>query len=114
MLYLSSLPLGLSTHFREGRDRLQRPILRTYHDFRKQHSVHSAIHDRHRGTCNRIFMRRGPILSQVVGMNWLEVPAGKYKLLKGKDKKSQCQIELSVRYDWMCVLYFDGADGGQI
>ena len=31
-------------------------------------------------------------------MNWIEVPAGKYTLLKGKDKKSLCQIELSVRY----------------
>ncbi len=32
-------------------------------------------------------------------MNWIEVPAGKYTLLKGKDKKSHCQIELSVKYD---------------
>jgi DNA polymerase delta subunit 1 len=31
-------------------------------------------------------------------MNWIEIPAGKYSVLKGKDKKSQCQIELSVRY----------------
>jgi DNA polymerase delta subunit 1 len=41
-------------------------------------------------------------------MNWLEVPAGKYKLLKGKDRKSQCQIELSVRYDvhlYVCSLF---------
>lgn len=44
------------------------------------------------------FLRCGPILSQVVGMNWIEVPAGKYSLLKGKEKKSHCQIELSVRY----------------
>lgn len=35
--------------------------------------------------------------AQVVGMNWIEVPAGKYKLKKGKEKKSKCQIELSVR-----------------
>lgn len=38
------------------------------------------------------------ILAQVVGMNWIEIPAGKYTLLKGKAKKSSCQIELLVRY----------------
>jgi DNA polymerase delta subunit 1 len=32
-------------------------------------------------------------------MNWIEIPAGKYKLLNGKAKKSSCQIELLVRYD---------------
>lgn len=32
-------------------------------------------------------------------MNWIEVPAGKYKLHKGETCKSNCQIELSVRYD---------------
>jgi len=31
-------------------------------------------------------------------MNWIEIPAGKYSVLKAKEKKSQCQIELSVRY----------------
>lgn len=30
-------------------------------------------------------------------MNWIEVPAGKYKMVEGKDKKSHCQIELAVR-----------------
>ena len=34
---------------------------------------------------------------QVVGMNWIEIPAGQYTLLEGKDRKSHCQIELSVR-----------------
>jgi hypothetical protein len=54
------------------------------------------------------FLRHTPILSQVVGMNWIEVPAGKYSLLKGKDKKSHCQIELYVRhgiYSAMCFVY---------
>lgn len=37
-------------------------------------------------------------------MNWIEVPAGKYVLKKGKDKKSKCQIELSVRYVYMSVF----------
>jgi DNA polymerase delta subunit 1 len=31
-------------------------------------------------------------------MNWIEIPPGKYTLLKGKDKKSRCQIELFVKY----------------
>lgn len=56
------------------------------------------------------FLRLGPILflSQVVGMNWIEVPAGKYSLVKAKDKKSHCQIELYVRYgihSFMCFVY---------
>jgi DNA polymerase delta subunit 1 len=50
---------------------------------------------------NERFCCPGLTLSQVVGMNWIEVPAGKYSLLKGKDKKSHCQIELSVR----CGIY---------
>lgn len=37
--------------------------------------------------------------TKVVGMNWIEIPAGKYTLLKGKEKKSSCQIELLVRAD---------------
>lgn len=37
-------------------------------------------------------------LFKVVGMNWIEVPAGSYTLALGKDKKSLCQLELSVRY----------------
>ena len=32
-------------------------------------------------------------------MNWIEVPAGKYKLVTGKDKISVCQIELRVQWD---------------
>jgi DNA polymerase delta subunit 1 len=39
-------------------------------------------------------------------MNWIEVPPGKYSLLKGKDKKSQCQIELSVRFDIYLTVWF--------
>jgi len=33
---------------------------------------------------------------QVVGMNWIEIPAGKYKLVSKEAKKSTCQIELRV------------------
>lgn len=39
------------------------------------------------------------VLLQVVGMNWIEVPAGKYTLIpRSKAKKSTCQIELEMRY----------------
>ncbi|KAH9176053.1 DNA polymerase family B-domain-containing protein [Lactarius sanguifluus] len=37
--------------------------------------------------------------TKVVGMNWIEIPAGKYTLLKGREKKSSCQIELLVKWD---------------
>ncbi len=30
-------------------------------------------------------------------MNWIEVPAGQYTILEGKDKRSHCQLELSVK-----------------
>ncbi|KAJ3576454.1 hypothetical protein NP233_g410 [Leucocoprinus birnbaumii] len=35
----------------------------------------------------------------VVGMNWIEVPAGQYRLIQGQSKRSNCQIELHMRYD---------------
>ncbi|THH28571.1 hypothetical protein EUX98_g5609 [Antrodiella citrinella] len=48
---------------------------------------------------NIAFTLRFMIDTKVVGMNWIEIPAGKYKLKTGKAKKSKCQIELSVRWD---------------
>ncbi|KZP01626.1 delta DNA polymerase [Calocera viscosa TUFC12733] len=36
---------------------------------------------------------------RVVGMNWIEVPAGKYKLRTNKERASNCQIEFNVRWD---------------
>ncbi|KAG8882581.1 DNA-directed DNA polymerase delta [Tulasnella sp. 331] len=36
---------------------------------------------------------------QVIGMNWIEVPANKYALRTTKGKTSSCQIEFDVRYD---------------
>ena len=35
---------------------------------------------------------------KVVGMNWIEIPAGKYNLTPKEKKRSHCQIELNVRY----------------
>ena len=34
---------------------------------------------------------------KVVGMNWIEVPAGKYRITPGQHKRSTCQLEISVR-----------------
>ncbi|KDQ61581.1 hypothetical protein JAAARDRAFT_31037 [Jaapia argillacea MUCL 33604] len=48
---------------------------------------------------NIVFTLRYMIDTKVVGMNWIEVPAGKYHVLSGKAKKSNCQIEISMRYD---------------
>ncbi|ETW78956.1 hypothetical protein HETIRDRAFT_155985 [Heterobasidion irregulare TC 32-1] len=48
---------------------------------------------------NIAYTLRFMIDTKVVGMNWIEVPAGKYKMVKGKDKKSHCQIEFAVRWD---------------
>lgn len=35
---------------------------------------------------------------QVVGMNWIEVPAGKYHVMSDNGKRSGCQIEFSMRF----------------
>ncbi|TCD65917.1 DNA-directed DNA polymerase delta [Steccherinum ochraceum] len=48
---------------------------------------------------NIAYTLRFMIDTKVVGMNWIEVPAGKYSLRTGKSKKSKCQIELSVKYN---------------
>ncbi|KAI0741539.1 DNA polymerase family B-domain-containing protein [Daedaleopsis nitida] len=48
---------------------------------------------------NIAYTLRFMIDTKVVGMNWIEIPAGKYALLTDKDIKSHCQIELNVRWD---------------
>ena len=45
---------------------------------------------------NIAYTLRFMIDTKVVGMNWIEVPAGKYTLVHAK--KSKCQIEISTRY----------------
>ncbi|KAI0955116.1 DNA-directed DNA polymerase delta [Taiwanofungus camphoratus] len=37
--------------------------------------------------------------TRVVGMNWIEIPAGSYKLIGQEKKRSHCQIEISVKWD---------------
>ncbi|KAH9479640.1 DNA-directed DNA polymerase delta [Psilocybe cubensis] len=36
---------------------------------------------------------------RVVGMNWIEVPAGKYQITPPSMKRSSCQLEITLRYD---------------
>ncbi|KAF7973956.1 hypothetical protein HWV62_13918 [Athelia sp. TMB] len=48
---------------------------------------------------NIAYTLRFMIDTKVVGMNWIEVPAGKYTILTDKGKRSGCQIELSMRWD---------------
>ena len=45
---------------------------------------------------NIAYTLRFMIDTKVVGMNWIEVPAGNYTVVHAK--KSKCQIEISVRY----------------
>ncbi|KAH7911043.1 DNA polymerase family B-domain-containing protein [Hygrophoropsis aurantiaca] len=48
---------------------------------------------------NIAYTLRFMIDTKVVGMNWIEVPAGKYRLLTDKEKRSACQIEMNVKWD---------------
>ena len=53
--------------------------------------------------------------TKVVGMNWIEVPAGNYTVVHAK--KSKCQIEISVRYVSLRnnpVLSLKGEQMGQV
>ncbi|KAL4063167.1 DNA polymerase family B-domain-containing protein [Scleroderma yunnanense] len=45
------------------------------------------------------YVLRFMIDAKVVGMSWVEIPAGKYKLIPDEARKSTCQIELIVRFD---------------
>ncbi|TEB29100.1 delta DNA polymerase [Coprinellus micaceus] len=47
---------------------------------------------------NIVYPLRFMIDRNVVGMNWIEVPAGKYTLVDGPKKKTTCQIEIDVPY----------------
>ncbi|KAH9852052.1 DNA polymerase family B-domain-containing protein [Lenzites betulinus] len=48
---------------------------------------------------NIAYPLRFMIDTRVVGMNWIEVPAGQYTIVQGKEKRSRCQIELSVKWN---------------
>ncbi|KAF9245286.1 DNA polymerase family B-domain-containing protein [Melanogaster broomeanus] len=48
---------------------------------------------------NIVYILRFMIDTQVVGMNWIEIPAGKYKLVSAEARRSTCQIELNTRWN---------------
>ncbi|KAG8744183.1 DNA-directed DNA polymerase delta [Ceratobasidium sp. 414] len=48
---------------------------------------------------NIAYELRFMIDTKVVGMNWIEVPAGQYDMRLGSQKVSTCQLEFDVRYD---------------
>lgn len=62
---------------------------------------------------NIVYTLRFMIDTKVVGMNWIEVPAGNYSVVHAK--KSKCQIEISVRYvnlnNNSCTCIQRGTDG---
>lgn len=45
---------------------------------------------------NILFVLRCMIDSNIVGANWIELPAGTYKMLDEKERVSHCQIEVEV------------------
>ncbi|KAL5492332.1 POL3 [Sanghuangporus weigelae] len=45
------------------------------------------------------YVLRFMIDAKVVGMNWIEVPAGRYNILTGEKKRSQCQLEFNVAWN---------------
>ncbi|KIL65558.1 hypothetical protein M378DRAFT_161875 [Amanita muscaria Koide BX008] len=48
---------------------------------------------------NIVYPLRFMIDTKVVGMNWIEVPAGKYQVVDKDSKKSHCQLEITMSYD---------------
>ena len=55
---------------------------------------------------NIVFVLRFMIDTKVVGMNWIEVPAGKYKITPENKKRSSCQLEISFRSVFVYVNLF--------
>jgi DNA polymerase delta subunit 1 len=47
---------------------------------------------------NIAYVLRFMIDTKIAGMSWVEIPAGKYKLLNPRDQHSNCQIEAQVHY----------------
>lgn len=47
---------------------------------------------------NILFTLRFMIDTKLLGMNWVEIPAGKYTLRQKHEQDSCCQYELDIRY----------------
>ena len=54
---------------------------------------------------NIVFVLRFMIDTKVFGMNWIEVPAGKYKITPPEKKRSSCQLEITFRYTVRCYTF---------
>ncbi|KAF8677536.1 DNA polymerase [Rhizoctonia solani] len=57
---------------------------------------------------NMPFELRFMVDREIVGMNWVEAPAGAYELRSDSQKISTCQIELNIRYDLIKSYPADG------
>ncbi|EKM50426.1 uncharacterized protein PHACADRAFT_104509 [Phanerochaete carnosa HHB-10118-sp] len=57
---------------------------------------------------NIAYVLRFMIDAKIVGMNWVELPAGGYTIMQEKDKKSHCQLEVSVKWDKIVSHQADG------
>ncbi|CAE6454618.1 unnamed protein product [Rhizoctonia solani] len=57
---------------------------------------------------NMPFELRFMVDRQIVGMNWVEAPAGAYELRSGNQKISTCQIELDIRHDQLVSYPAEG------
>ncbi|KAF2822289.1 hypothetical protein CC86DRAFT_358493 [Ophiobolus disseminans] len=57
---------------------------------------------------NIAYVLRFMIDTKVSGMCWVEVPAGKYKLLEQRDQHSNCQIEAQMHYTDLIAHSSDG------
>ncbi|KAH9866079.1 DNA-directed DNA polymerase delta [Plenodomus biglobosus] len=47
---------------------------------------------------NIAYVLRFMIDTKVAGMSWVEVPAGKYRMIEQRDRHSNCQIEAQIHY----------------
>jgi DNA polymerase delta subunit 1 len=57
---------------------------------------------------NIAYVLRFMIDTGVTGMSWVEVPAGKYKLLNSRDQHSNCQIEAQIHYSDLIAHQSEG------
>ncbi|PVG03060.1 putative DNA polymerase delta catalytic subunit [Serendipita vermifera] len=48
---------------------------------------------------NLLFVLRFMVDTKIVGMNWIELPAGQYKIREDDEKLSTCQLEVDIQWD---------------
>ncbi|KAH5541007.1 DNA polymerase [Parastagonospora nodorum] len=57
---------------------------------------------------NITYVLRFMIDTKMAGMSWVEVPAGKYKMLNPRDRHSNCQIEAQLHYSDLIAHLSEG------